>query len=199
MKPPEYLAVAQWALLFALGFLVVVAYRQLGRVFVRDRPRGQMGPPTGAVAASLEYLRVSDGTNQLLQPGRGQPLLAAFVDPTCVSCENLVMALEKARHEGALDGIRVLLLTSDSPRYLSVSDVFQNTTFEVGHLISQRNLEEYRASATPLLVAADRNGTVRWARTAATLGEVRSAITACQGPADSESADYTTGTAGHPA
>jgi hypothetical protein len=188
MKVPEYLVVAQWALLFALGFLVIVAFRQLGRVFVRGTSHPDLGPPTGTMAASLEYLRVSDGTAQQVQPGRGEPLLAAFVDPTCISCENLVLALEGARQETALGGVRVLLLTTDPPRYLSVSEVFQNTTFEVGQVVAQRNLETYRASATPLLVAIDQVGIVRWAGAAATPEEVRSAIAACRASAGLESA-----------
>ena len=37
MKIPLYLAVAQWTLLFAFGLLLIVVYRQLGRMLHQDR------------------------------------------------------------------------------------------------------------------------------------------------------------------
>ena len=47
MRIPEYLEVAQWALLFALGALVVVLYRQLGRLLSHERDPAAPGPAVG--------------------------------------------------------------------------------------------------------------------------------------------------------
>lgn len=176
MRVSTYLVVAQWALLFALGLLVIVAYRQMGRVFVRRAEKRPLGPPVGSIAGHLEYSRMTDGAWQTLEPGRGERLLVAFVDPTCLSCEKLVSALTDVRKSGVLDGVRILLLTSDPPHYLAVSDTFRTTSFEIGHIESSPLLEAYSPSATPLLVAIDATGVVRSAGPAATIEEVRDAV-----------------------
>ena len=52
---PEYLAVAQWALLGALGVLVVIMFRQLGRLLTGAAKTAELGPPVGSQAAALTY------------------------------------------------------------------------------------------------------------------------------------------------
>ena len=47
MRVPLYLAVAQWALLLALGLLVVTAYRQLARVLGQASTPAELGPAVG--------------------------------------------------------------------------------------------------------------------------------------------------------
>jgi hypothetical protein len=187
MRIPLYLAVAQWALLLALGLLVVIAYRQLGRVLGRARQPAELGPPVGSRPGRISYERISrsaatvgSGTvgpggaaGQTFEPGRGQPALVAFVDPTCPSCEELVTVLGAARQAGELDGLRVLLLTADPPGYLQISAAFRATSLEIGRPLDRADLEPYRASATPLLVAIDGTGVVRAAGTAVRLAEVR--------------------------
>ena len=179
MKVPLYLAVAQWTLLFAFGLLLIVVYRQLGRMLHKDDAAAPIGPAVGSKAASLEYSRFADDTVHYLTPGDGQPTLLAFVEPTCPSCEKLVLALGTAEHAGELSGLRVLLLTSSPKSYLDVSDAFRATRLECGRILAQSTTQAYGATSTPLLVAIDRDGVVRAAAPAIRLAEVRTFSRAC--------------------
>jgi hypothetical protein len=186
MRIPLYLAVAQWALLLALGLLVITAYRQLGRVLTRSRQPAELGPAVGSRAGRVAYERLrpgdgqgpGDGAARSFDPG-GRPALLAFVDPTCPSCEELVASLGAARESGQLGDARVLLLTSDPPGYLQISAAFRDTCLEIGRPLDHADVEAYRASATPLLVAIDGGGVVRAAGTAYRPGEVRAFSQAC--------------------
>ncbi len=177
MRIPVYLAVAQWVLLLTLGLLVIVMYRQLGRVLGQAKP-ASLGPVVGSTAASFAYTRMADTTVHHLTPGDGQATLVAFVDPTCPSCEELVIALSTAEQTGQLASLRVLLLMSDPPRYLQISDAFRTCRLEIGQAVARSELDAYHASATPLLVAIDGAGVVRAAGPAAQLADVRSYIQA---------------------
>jgi hypothetical protein len=192
MKVPLYLAVAQWTLLFAFGLLLIVVYRQLGRMLHKDDAAAPLGPAVGSEAASLEYKRFTDDTVQYLTPGDGQPTLVAFVEPTCPSCEKLVLALGTAEHAGELSGLRVLLLTSSPKSYLKVSDAFRATQLDCGRILAQSTTQAYGATSTPLLVAIDRDGVVRAAAPAVQLAEVRTFSRACLLPlAEAESIPIT--------
>jgi hypothetical protein len=191
MKVPLYLAVAQWTLLFAFGLLLIVVYRQLGRMLRKDDAAAPLGPALGSKAASLEYTRFADDTVQYVTPGDGQPTLLAFVDPTCPSCENLVLALGTAEHAGELSGLRVLLLTTSPKSYLKISDAFRATRLECGRILAQSTTQAYGATSTPLLVAIDCDGVVRAAAPAVGLAEVRTFSRACLLPAEAQSIPIT--------
>jgi hypothetical protein len=178
MRIPLYLAIAQWALLLGLGFLVIIAYRQLGRIF-GPRALSEHGPPAGSTAVSFEYERVSDGSLQYVAPGGGQAMLLAFVNPTCQTCEKLVASFSAVHQAGDLDGLRVLLLISDPPSYLQISDSFRSTALEIGRVTTRGTLSAYRAAATPLLVAIDSAGVIRSSGAAREIDEVRAFIQAC--------------------
>jgi hypothetical protein len=191
MKVPLYLAVAQWTLLFTFGLLLIVVYRQLGRMLHKDDAAAPLGPALGSKAASLEYRRFADDTVQDVTPGDGQPTLLAFVEPTCPSCENLVLALGTAEHAGELSGLRVVLLTSSPKSYLRISDAFRATRLECGRILAQSTTQAYGATSTPLLVAIDRDGVVRAAAPAIGLAEVRTFSRACLLPPEAESIPIT--------
>jgi hypothetical protein len=192
MRIPLFLAVAQWALLLALGLLVIIAYRQLGRVLSRSKQPAELGPAVGSRAGRLAYQRLRPGGDQdqdtadaaprSFDPGDGRPALVAFVDPTCPSCEELVTSLGAARASGQLGDSRILLLTSDPPGYLQISAAFRGTSLEIGRPLDHADVEAYRASATPLLVAIDGGGVVRSAGTAYRPAEVAAFGQACQLP-----------------
>ncbi len=178
IRIPVYLAVAQWALLVALGLLVVIMFRQLGHVLAGDGRRGGLGPAAGSMAAPLTYARPGAESAERLRPGDGQPLLLAFVDPTCPSCEQLVVVLDHLHGAGELAGVRPLLLISDPPSYLEISDAFRSTRIEIGRPAGD-GLASYRASATPLLVAVDGAGVVQAAGSVIRAAEVRAFVQAC--------------------
>jgi hypothetical protein len=182
IRIPLYLAVAQWALLGALGLLVVIMFRQLGRLLAGNAKAAELGPPAGSQAVPVAYVRPGEQRERQLTPGDGQPLLLAFVDPTCPSCEELVSAIGQAKAAGALDGARALLLISDPPAYLQISDVFGATDIEIGRPAGRGGLDAYRVSATPLLVAIDGTGVVRAAGSVVRQAEVHAFAQACQVP-----------------
>ena len=174
MRIPIYLEIAQWALLLGLGSLLVVLYRQLGRL-LRDRhDPAELGPTVGSKAAPIRYVAVPDGSHERITPGDGEPTLIAFVDPTCPACEQLVVSLGELHAAGELADCRVLLLISDPPGYLGISGAFQATSLPIGRPLSTAEVDGYRATGTPLLVAVDGVGIVRVAGVASKLSEVRS-------------------------
>ena len=183
IRIPLYLAVAQWALLGVLGVLVVVMFRQLGRLLSGTGGPAELGPPVGSIAAPLAYARPGEETVRHLTPGAGQPALVAFVDPTCPSCEELVSQLDAAQQAGDLSGLRTLLLFSDPPGYLQISAAFRSTALEIGRPAEPAGLDSYRVSATPLLVAIDAAGLVRAAGPVMQAEQIRAYAQACLLPA----------------
>jgi hypothetical protein len=173
MRVPLFLVIAQWVLLFALGTLLLVMYRQLGRAFHLPRTVEQPGPAVGTRAMGFGYTRVSDNSEQHVRPGEGRGILLAFVDPTCLSCERLVEALNDADAAGQLADLDVLLLLSDPPSYLQISEAFTNTRLEIGQITDQATIDHYRPTVTPLLVALDPVGTVAAAGSGVDTTEVR--------------------------
>jgi hypothetical protein len=181
MRIPTYLFAAQWALLFGLGLLVVVMYRQLGHVFGAKPPR-EHGPAAGTGAPGFEYKRVSDGTLHHFEPGRGRPALLAFVNPTCLTCEQLVASMSRTGRAGGLDAVRVILVMSDPVAYLQVSEAFREASLEIGRVTTMTTISAYRAEATPLLVAIDGDGVIRSAGAAVKEDEIRRFVQACLAP-----------------
>jgi hypothetical protein len=173
MRIPVYLVVAQWALLLALGVLVTLMFRQLGRHLAVTRSPSELGPKVGSPAASFEYERLGDGEVESFRPGGGRATLVAFVDPTCPACEELVFALNVADADGGLARTRPLLLVSEPPSYLQISEPFRETRLPLGRILADATLEAYGVSATPLLVAIDGDGIVRAAGPATRRGDVR--------------------------
>jgi hypothetical protein len=183
IRIPVYLFAAQWALLGVLAMLIVIMYRQLGRLLTRSDKAAELGPAVGAKAAALTYVSVADRQQRQLAPGGDGPALVAFADPTCPSCEQLVGVLGELTSAGELDGIRTLVLISDPPSYLRISDVFSGSELEIGRPSRSDGLDAYQVSATPLLVAVDPSGVVRAAGSAVREAEVRAFAAACRSAA----------------
>ncbi len=192
IRIPVYLFAAQWALLAALAMFVVIMYRQLGRLLTRSDKTPELGPAVGGQAAALSYISTADRQERQLIPRDDGPALVAFADPTCPSCEQLVGVLGELASAGQLDGIRTLILISDPPSYLRISDVFSGSELEIGRPARSDGLDAYQVSATPLLVAIDASGVVRAAGSAVKAAEVRAFAEACW-PAAPEAAGLSAG------
>jgi hypothetical protein len=173
IRIPLYLEIAQWALLFGLGTLLLVLYRQLGRLLSNAAGPESPGPAVGSNAAPIRYAGVPSGSPGRFAPGNGQPALLAFVDPTCPSCEQLVANLSELAAASQLDGVRILLLMSDPPGYLGISAVFQATGLEIGRPLAAADVRAYHVTGTPLLVAIDGDGVVRAVGVTSKLTDVR--------------------------
>ncbi|MGH3304845.1 MAG: hypothetical protein ACRDOK_24890 [Streptosporangiaceae bacterium] len=119
------------------------------------------------------------------------------MDPTCPACEQLVESLGATADAGELPGCRVLLLTSDPPGYLRISDAFTATRLEVGTMAARTARQAYNATATPLLVAIDDAGVVRAAGPAREPAEVRAFRRACLLPPPETTLTVVPGTTGH--
>ncbi|MGN6792684.1 MAG: hypothetical protein ACTHJW_09885 [Streptosporangiaceae bacterium] len=178
-----YLFGAQWALLGALGLLVVIMYRQLGRLLTGSDKAADLGPEVGAPAAAITYVTMGDQQERRFSPGDDGPALVAFADPTCPSCEQLVAVLGELTSAGELDGIRTLVLMSDPPSYVQISDVFSASELEIGRPARRNGLDSYRVSGTPLLVAIDASGVVRAAGSVIKAAEILAFAQACFLPA----------------
>ena len=183
IRIPVFLFAAQWALLAGLGALVVIMYRQLGRLLTGRAEEAALGPPVGSQATPLTYVRPGEQEVRALHPGGGQPALLAFADPTCPSCEQLVGALGELQAAGDLGGLRTLVLISDPPSYLQISDAFSATEIEVGRPAKREGLDSYRVTGTPLLVAIDADGVVRAAGSVIRPADVRAFAQSCLLPA----------------
>ena len=161
MRIPEFVAIAQWALLLTLSVLVTLMFRQLGRQLGVIKSSPALGPPVGTPAAGFEYARVDTGTTELFQPVGKQPALLVFADPTCPACEELVAALNRVHAGGGLAEVRPLILISEPASYLQISEPFRETPLPLGRLVTDSARQAYGVSATPLLVAVDGGGVVR--------------------------------------
>jgi hypothetical protein len=161
MRIPEYVAIAQWALLLTLGVLVTLMFRQLGRQLGVITASPALGPTVGTPAAGFEYTRVDTGAKELFEPGGGHPALLVFADPTCPACEELVAVLNQAHVNGGLAEVRPLILISEPASYLQISDPFRETRLPVGRLVTGSARQAYGVSATPLLVAVGSRGVIR--------------------------------------
>lgn len=155
-----YVIVSQWTILLTLTLLLYLLYRQLGRLLRPAKSPVPPGPPLGARAEDFEYISVTEGTLRTFSPESDVPTLVAFVDPTCSTCEHLVTAMADVNASGQLNGIRTLLLISDPPSYLQVSEVFRNTALEIGHIPSKSAVASYHVTSTPLVVAINGDGLV---------------------------------------
>ena len=143
IRIPVYLFVAQWALLAALGVLVVIMYRQLGRLLTGSDKAADLGPEVGGQAPALTYITTREHQERPFTPGDEGPALVAFADPTCPSCEQLVAVLGEMRSAGELEGIRTLVLISDPPSYLQISEVFSASELEIGRPVRRSGLDSY--------------------------------------------------------
>jgi hypothetical protein len=75
---PVWLVVSQWMLLFALGFLVIVMYRQLGFLLqLKDLGTEREGLPIGEKAPAFDYRLVNQNTDASIhfEPKGGWSLL----------------------------------------------------------------------------------------------------------------------------
>src|SRR5438034_11685266 len=85
---PLWLVVSQWTLLFALGFLIIIMYRQVAFLQrLRDGGSEREGLPIGEKAPVFDYLPVNGRSSSGHFDPRGSWSLLVFADPTCVSCQ----------------------------------------------------------------------------------------------------------------
>lgn len=159
---PEWLVVSQWALLFALGFLIIMMYRQVALLEqLKDRSSDHAGLPIGEKAYSFDYLPVNRSTNA---PARFEPRgswsLLLFADPSCASCQTALLALESVAPHLALS-MQVLVATTSEPALIAASDAFRLSSFELGRIPADVSTRLYSTAITPFGYLIDPQGVVR--------------------------------------
>jgi hypothetical protein len=159
---PVYLAVVQWVLLVTLAFLVVVVYRQLAQAIGVGTPARERGLPIGSSSAAFTYVRlrpVASGAGRF-EPGSGRPSLLLFADPSCQACDVALRELEKAARSSPLDGLAVLVVTTEPETNLAASDAFRATGLPLA-MIGEDVLRDYRVDSTPLAYGIGPDGVIR--------------------------------------
>jgi hypothetical protein len=159
---PTWLFVSQWILLFALGFLIIVMYRQLALVErLKDMGSEREGLPIREKAPAFEYTPVNRGSNA---PTRFEPQgkwsLLLFADPGCVSCQKTLVALDRLAPK-LEQTMQVLVATPAEPAQIAAADAFREATVEIGRIHSNVSTRLYRTTVTPFGYLIDPRGMTR--------------------------------------
>lgn len=159
---PLWLVISQWVLLFALGFLIIVMYRQIGLLEqLKDRGSEREGLPIGERAAPFDYTPVHQSTDAStrFEPG-GRWSLLVFADPGCVSCSNTLLALERwLPRLGPL--MHVLVATTAESVQIAAVDAFRTASCEICRIPSDVSSKLYRTGVTPFGYLIDPEGIIR--------------------------------------
>ncbi len=163
-----WMVIGQWTLLFALGVLVIVAYRQLGYlVYLKDMVSNagseKDGLAVGTLAPLFSYIPIRQGkpanSHQYFEPtGKGTLLL--FADPGCVSCQNALTTLEELAPQIG-HKISLTVMTSSDPTLIAVVKEFHSSTFELGLIRKEIIFTTYRTNTTPFLYLIDAKGVIQ--------------------------------------
>ena len=158
---PLWLVISQWTLLFALGFLVIIMYRQVGFLQqLKDQGSEREGLPLGAKAPAFEYAPVNGGANATARfDPSGKWSLLVFADPACVTCQNTLLALEHISPKLA-QTMRVLVATTAGLAQIAAVDAFRTAPVEIGRISSDVLSRLYHTGVTPFGYVIDPEGKV---------------------------------------
>jgi methylamine dehydrogenase accessory protein MauD len=159
---PTWLVVSQWTLLFALGFLIIVMYRQVGYLQqLKNVGSEREGLPIGEKAPTFDHTPVNGSTNT---PARFEPQgrwsLLVFADPTCASCQGTLLALGRVVPK-IEPTVRVLVATTAEPAQIATVDAFQTEAVAISRIRSDVSTRLYRTQITPFGYLIDPEGKIR--------------------------------------
>ncbi len=159
---PLWLFVSQWVLLFALGFLIIMMYRQVAYLEqAKDHSSQRSGLPIGEKAPSFDYTPVNRRANTPIRfEPKGKWSFLLFADPSCVSCQNALLALERVAPKLA-QPTQVLVATSSEPGLIAASDAFRLASVEIGRVATTVSTRLYSTSITPFGFVIDPEGVTR--------------------------------------
>lgn len=161
-----WIFIGQWCLLLALGFMVIIAYRQLGYLVHLRETLSSVGTekdglPIGSSAPSFSYtpIQASEATPRYFVPQENWSLLL-IADPECASCRNALSALTKLAPQ--LKGrMRMLAITTSDPVFVDAVDEFRSSPIEIGYVEREVIHKLYHTGTTPCLYVVDAKGVVR--------------------------------------
>jgi hypothetical protein len=159
---PTSAFVTQWVLLFALGLLVVLMYRQLGFLLrLRDRGSVRDGLTLGRAAPVFGY-RTVDGTRgpvARFEPGKNW-LLLMFADPACISCGKALAAVENVVRK-SVSHLEVVVATTAEQAAIEAVEAFKKTSLSVVKVASKVQEDLYQTHTVPLAYLVDPTGIIR--------------------------------------
>jgi hypothetical protein len=157
---PVWLIASQWVLLFALGALVIVMYRQLGFLLhLKDIGTEHDGLSLGDRAPAFDYILVKNGLSFRFEP-LGSWSLLVFADPGCSSCQGTILALEKIAF-AFTKPCSILVVTSADLQLIAVVDAFRTASVNIAQVSKQIPEEFYQTHATPFAYLIDPNGLIQ--------------------------------------
>lgn len=160
---PLWLIISQWVLLFALGFLVIIMYRQLGFLLrLRDLGTEREGLPLGKKAPVFEYVALNEGTQMptRFEPTGGWSLLV-FVSPGCAGCRGTIPALEELKPTLLKQGVRVLVMTTAGPVLKEEVNTLRSEIIEVSHIGKEVPDGLYDTHSTPFAYLINPEGIIQ--------------------------------------
>lgn len=162
IRLPLWLVVSQWTLLFALGWLVIVMYRQVAYLqLLKDAGSERDGLPIGERAPSFDGTPINRG---MAGPTRFEPRghwsLLLFADPGCASCETALQALTHLAPTVA-HTLRIQVVTSAHPSQIMAVELFHTTSFDISRVREDVATQLYRARVTPFAFLIDPEGIIR--------------------------------------
>ena len=159
---PTWVVVAQWILLFTLGGLVIVLYRQFAYVLsLRDVGTERDGLPIGEKAPAFDLLPFESGRDA---PVRFDPVghwsLLMFADSGCESCSHAVTALGRLAPK-LRQLSQVLVVTQSEPLRIAAVEAFAIALVPVGRVDAEVSERLYRTHVTPFAYEIDPEGIIR--------------------------------------
>lgn len=150
-------------LLFALGFLVIVMYRQVGFLQnLKNISSDQEGLPIGERAPSFTHIPIKGDVNVARGfAAQGQWTLLLFLDPGCVSCQSALHALEKMAAQLSSRSVHSLIITSAEPAVIAAVDAFSTSFLDISRVSKDVSTKMYRTRITPYGYLIDPAGIIR--------------------------------------
>ncbi|WP_157254434.1 TlpA family protein disulfide reductase [Nonomuraea typhae] len=177
IQVPVFLAVTQWVLLFLLGLLVIIMYRQLARVLgvtKRDREHAH-GLPAGTTPPRFAYTDATDAARtSAFEPGNGRAALVVFADPSCYACEEAMGRLQTVIGQKAWDA-QILVVTSEPAQYVARVPAFARLGAGVA-VIGHHVKADWQVDATPYFFLLGRDGKVLTSGTAWSADQIATAL-----------------------
>lgn len=159
---PLWLVASQWVLLFALGLLVIILYRQLGFMMrLKDQGTERGGLAIGEQAPAFDYIPaiLPAGSSTSFDP-QGSWSLLVFAEPGCVSCKNTLAALERLTPQ-LEQRMRLLVVTSAEPSHIAAVEEFRSASVSIGQVSYEVSSKLYQTAITPFAYLIDPEGVIQ--------------------------------------
>jgi methylamine dehydrogenase accessory protein MauD len=163
MDPFTIALILLWAVVIALGIVVVALARQIGILFERVAPMGALitdsGPKIGEASPKFALQALGSGKAVSVGAQTGRSLLIFFLSPTCPVCKKLLPVLKSAQkaEKGWLD----IVLASDGEALKHEAFITSHKLDDFPYVLSSDLGMAYRVSRLPYGVVLDGEGTVR--------------------------------------